>query len=181
MLCRFNIQRVAVTQRGAVNYEASLAFIYSRHVPHFYLPWQHLPVALCPRNQTKPPDTRPLLSIRYSNKRKKCIRFWTIPSAPFVCVSVHACISAHVVLEEEDSAKEAEEVGGEQREVYCGGAAHLHHDGHTAVQSVHAQPVGREQEPWEQTGKERATVKDADIGPLMGRRRCLVTLNSILN
>ena len=59
------------------------------------------------------------------------------------------CVSTHIVLEEEDPTEEAEEVGGEEREVDGGGAAQLHHDGHAAVQSVHTQRVGSEQEPWE--------------------------------
>lgn len=56
-------------------------------------------------------------------------------------------VSTHAVLKEEDAAEEAEKVGGEQREVDGGGAAQLHHDGHAAVQAVHAQGVGGEQEP----------------------------------
>lgn len=48
-------------------------------------------------------------------------------------------------MEEEDATEEAEEVGGEQREVDSGGAGHLHHDGHEAVQSEHAQNVDGKQ------------------------------------
>lgn len=44
-------------------------------------------------------------------------------------------------MEEEDATEEAEEVGGEQREVDGSGAGHLHHDRHEAVQSEHAQNV----------------------------------------
>lgn len=56
------------------------------------------------------------------------------------------CVCAHIVLEEEDPTEEAEEVSGKQGEVDGGGAAQLHHYGHTAVQSVHTQRIGREQE-----------------------------------
>lgn len=62
---------------------------------------------------------------------------------------------AHVVLEEEDPTEEAEEVGSEQREIDWGGAAQLHHYGHEAVQSVHAQSISCKQKPWEEG---RATV-----------------------
>lgn len=51
----------------------------------------------------------------------------------------------HCVAEEEDAAEEAEEVGGEQREVDRSGAGHLHHDGHEAIQREHAQDVGGKQ------------------------------------
>lgn len=55
-------------------------------------------------------------------------------------------VSSDLILEEEYSTEEAEEVGGEQGEVDGGGTAQLHHDWHTAVQSVHTQPKGGEQE-----------------------------------
>lgn len=51
----------------------------------------------------------------------------------------------HLVAEEEEATEEAEEVGGEQREVDGGGTGHLHHDGHEAVQRVHAQDVDGKQ------------------------------------
>lgn len=51
----------------------------------------------------------------------------------------------HCVVEEEDAAEEAEEVGGEQREVDRSGAGHLHHYGHEAVQCAHTQGVDRKQ------------------------------------
>lgn len=44
-------------------------------------------------------------------------------------------------MEEEDAAEEAEEVGGEQREVDCSGAGHLHHYRHKAVQCEHTQDI----------------------------------------
>lgn len=49
-------------------------------------------------------------------------------------------------MEEEEAAEEAEQVGGEQREVDDHGAGELHHRGHEAVQGVHAQGVGHEQQ-----------------------------------
>lgn len=48
-------------------------------------------------------------------------------------------------MEEEEAAEEAEEVGGEQRQVDRRGAGHLHHHGHEAVERVHAQGVERKQ------------------------------------
>lgn len=60
---------------------------------------------------------------------------------------MHVCVSTYIILKEEDSTEEAEQVSGEQGEVDGGGAGQLHHDGHTAVQAVHAESVGREQEP----------------------------------
>lgn len=48
-------------------------------------------------------------------------------------------------MEEEDAAEEAEEVGGEQREVDRRGAGHLHHDGHEAVECEHTQDVACKQ------------------------------------
>ena len=57
------------------------------------------------------------------------------------------CVSAHVVLKEEDPTEEAEEVSGEEGQVDRGGTAQLHHYGHTAVQGVHTQGEGREQQP----------------------------------
>lgn len=53
--------------------------------------------------------------------------------------------ATHRVVEEEDAAEEAEEVGGEQREVDCRGAGHLHHDRHEAVQHEHTQDIACEQ------------------------------------
>lgn len=55
-------------------------------------------------------------------------------------------VPTHTILKEEDSTEKAEKVSGEQGEVDGGGAAQLHHDGHAAVQAVHAQPEGREEE-----------------------------------
>lgn len=60
---------------------------------------------------------------------------------------MHVCVSTYTILKEEDSTEKAEKVSSEQGEVDGGGAAPLHHDGHTAVQAVHAQGVGGEQEP----------------------------------
>lgn len=60
---------------------------------------------------------------------------------------MHVCVSPYTVLKEEDSTEKAEKVGSEQGEVDGGGAAQLHHDGHAAVEAVHAQSVGRKQEP----------------------------------
>ena len=65
-----------------------------------------------------------------------------------VCVCVRACTSTHNVVEEEEATEEAEEVGGEQREVDGGGAGQLHHHGHAAVQHVHAHGVGSKQQAW---------------------------------
>lgn len=59
---------------------------------------------------------------------------------------MHVCVSTYTVLEEEDSTEKAEKVRSEQGEVDGGGAAQLHHNGHTAVQAEHAQSVGTEQE-----------------------------------
>lgn len=59
----------------------------------------------------------------------------------------NVCVSAYIVLEDENPKEEAEEVSGEQGEVDGGGATQLHHYRHTAVQSVHTQRKGREQEP----------------------------------
>lgn len=56
------------------------------------------------------------------------------------------CVSTYIILKEEDSTEKAEKVGGEQGEVDGGGAAQFHHDGHTAVQAIHAQCKGREQQ-----------------------------------
>lgn len=53
---------------------------------------------------------------------------------------------AHLVVEEEDATEEAEEVSGEQRQVDGGGARHLHHDGHQAVQHKHAEDVDRKEQ-----------------------------------
>lgn len=58
--------------------------------------------------------------------------------------------NTHAVVEEEDPTEEAEQVGREQREVDGGGAAEFHHDGHEAVQSVHAQSKCTEQESWKE-------------------------------
>lgn len=60
---------------------------------------------------------------------------------------LYICVSAYIVLEEEDPTEETEEVRGEQGEIDGGGTAQFHHDGHTAVQSIHTQRIGREQEP----------------------------------
>lgn len=57
----------------------------------------------------------------------------------------------HVVVEEEDPTEEAEEVSGEQGEVDGGGAAKLYHYRHEAVQSIHTQCIGSEQQSWEET------------------------------
>lgn len=51
----------------------------------------------------------------------------------------------HHVMEEEHAAKKAEEVGGEQSQVDGGGAGHLHHEGHEAVQRKHTQDVDGKQ------------------------------------
>lgn len=56
------------------------------------------------------------------------------------------CVSTYAILKEEDSAEKAEKVSREQGEVDGGGAAQLHHYGHAAVQAVHAQREGGEQE-----------------------------------
>lgn len=52
---------------------------------------------------------------------------------------------SYFVVEEEEAAEEAEEVGGEQGEVDRCSAGHLHDHGHEAVQGVHAQGVDCEQ------------------------------------
>lgn len=60
---------------------------------------------------------------------------------------MHVRVSTYSILKEEDSTKKTEKVSSEEGEVDGGGAAQLHHNGHTAVQAVHAQSVGRKQEP----------------------------------
>lgn len=62
-----------------------------------------------------------------------------------VC-GVGGCVGTYIVLEEEEPTEEAEEISSEQGEVDGGGAAQLHHYGHTAVQSVHTQSKSSEQE-----------------------------------
>lgn len=63
-----------------------------------------------------------------------------------ISVRVHVRVSTYIILKEEDSTEKAEKVSGEQGEVDGGGAAQFHHDGHTAVQAIHAQCEGREQQ-----------------------------------
>lgn len=60
----------------------------------------------------------------------------------------------HAVVEQEDPTEEAEQVGGEQRQVDGRGAGQFHHDGHETVQSIHAESKCTEQEPW----TERKTI-----------------------
>lgn len=63
-------------------------------------------------------------------------------------------------MEEEDAAEEAEEVGGEQREVDCSGAGHLHHYRHEAVQCEHTQDIDCKQHGC-RTVRDNISVKDA--------------------
>lgn len=49
-------------------------------------------------------------------------------------------------MKEYDSAEETEEISRQQREVHRCSAGHFHHHRHKAVQAVHAQHIGEEEE-----------------------------------